>query len=227
MKFRASHICIPVALFENTQLTPLQKWIMLYIDALPQDAGGAVLRDGAIATALGIKKKEAKAQLSELRKRGALSFTTDEDGLRKCKAYLYKTDYALEEEREIEENADSESGQIDYGYIMEQWNTINPALPQLMRMTPQRKAKTRTCLQKNGLTVAGLVKVFQIVAASSFLQHGKDGTWSADFDWIVRDNKGQVQKILEGGFSKGYNERNSYEEIMRCVEKHAVESEYQ
>lgn len=226
MKLRTQYISIPISFFENTQLPPLHKWALIYIDALPQGDSGAIVKMATLAAYLGISKKELNSLIKDLRKRKALIVTKDEDGNTYYKAMLYNRDYSVIDEMESFEEDANPSVTLNYDFIMNKWNEINPELPQISRMTPQRKLKTRTCLQRNGIEVADLIKVFEIVSVTGFLQHGTDGSWCADYDWIVRDNKGQVAKILEGGYCKTFLERQAYDEIMNGV--HTInDSEFQ
>jgi hypothetical protein len=226
MKLRTQYISIPTSFFENTQLPPLHKWALIYIDALPQGDSGAIVKMATLAAHLGLSRKELNSLIKDLRNRKALIATKDEDGNTYYKAMLYNKDYSFAYEMGSFEEDANPSVTLNYDFIMNKWNEINPGLPQISRMTPQRKLKTRTCLQKNGIEVADLIKIFEIVSVTGFLQHGTDGTWCADYDWIVRDNKGQIAKILEGGYCKTYLERQAYDEIMDGVHK-IKDSEFQ
>jgi hypothetical protein len=226
MKLRTQYISIPTSFFENTQLLPLHKWALIYIDALPQGDSGAIVKMATLAAHLGLSRKELNSLIKDLRNRKALIATKDEDGNTYYKAMLYNKDYSFAYEMGSFEEDANPSVTLNYDFIMNKWNEINPGLPQISRMTPQRKLKTRTCLQKNGIEVADLIKIFEIVSVTGFLQHGTDGTWCADYDWIVRDNKGQIAKILEGGYCKTYLERQAYDEIMDGVHK-IKDSEFQ
>lgn len=224
MKLRTNYVCIPVSIFENTQLSILEKWLLVTIDALPQDVLGVNLRPGAIATAFNLPKKDVVAALNSLYKKGAIQISIDEDGSKLVKA-IFKDDYILSPDRKPCDDPKQATDPLPWDEIMEKWNTLNPNLPQVTKMTPLRKRKLRTLLQKNGATLADLYKAFEIVSTSEFLQQGTDGAWAATLDWLILDNKGQFQKTLDGAYSRSYSEKAEYERIISGQSKKSDDEE--
>lgn len=225
MKRQLNHIVIPLQLWEHTDLTLVERCVLIELSTYPQDVYGCHLSDVILSTSLGISKKEVKAALSELIKKKALILTIDGDGRKWGKPMLYQERY-LRDDTIVSDIKQKESVKIDYDYIVQKWAEYCPDMPPILRMTSMRKSKIRTLLAKNQATVDDLIKCFRIVGISNFLQNGLDGSWRADFDWIIRDSKGAFTKILEGVYCKTYQEKLEYERIIKGDEISPAEDKY-
>jgi hypothetical protein len=144
-----------------------------------------------------------------------LTLTTDEDGEVRTLALLYKDDYALDGQKKDITTKSTPRQNYDYDYIQEQWNTINPNLPQMSRFTPKRKKQLRTCLSENGVSVETLIKAFKIVSISDFLngRSASNRNWRASVDWIIKKAE-NLDKILSGVYCNSYQEKCDYRTIM-------------
>lgn len=213
MKQYIKFICIPVGLFQSEQLTPTEKIILMSIDIHSPDSRGACIGVQGIANFCGISQKEVKNALKNLYDKGAIETVVSEDGERKLIAKIYKEDYSESSHRpELEGTKPQDAETLDYDYIQEQWNAICGHQPKLSRITPQRKRKIKSAMKGADITVTDLIKAFKIINSVQFF-HSNERQWVATFDWVA--NAQSLTKILEGVYSKSYQERRDYESIMR------------
>lgn len=211
MKKEARFICIPSALWSNTDLSWVAKIVLMEIDSYPRSELGVNVRAGAVATALGITKKECDTALKELFNKGALQVNIDE-GQKLLLPLIYKTEYVAKGQPVIEGKKPPTSKTIDYDDVAKQWREICPMLPPIQRWTPQRKNKLRACLNQAELTYGDLIKCFRIIAITPFL-NGVGG-FAAHFDWVIQKSQ-NLQKVYEGFYARSVSERSDYERIMK------------
>lgn len=181
------------------------------IDSYPRTELGVNVRSGAVATALGITKKECDAAFKELFDKGAIQVNISE-GQKLLLPLIYKERYIPTGQSIPEGEKPNHANSIDYEEVAKQWAEMCPMLPPIQRWTPQRKRKLRACLNQAELTVGDLYKCFRIIAATPFL-NGSSG-FAAHFDWVVQKSQ-NLQKIYEGFYSRSVSEKNDYERIMK------------
>lgn len=85
---------------------------------------------------------------------------------------------------------------IDFQNIIEKFNQKCPKLPQVIKLSQERKSKINARYQEHGL--AGIFRVISQTAESKFLQGENDRGWTADFDWVFSPSN--FLKILEGRY---------------------------
>lgn len=212
MKRQMTHIIVPLNIWEHDDLSLTERCILIELSTYPQETLGCTFRPGMLATALHISKSDAQKNISSLIKKGAIEVNIDEDGRKWYSLNLSKERYIVDESVK-DAPAEKTTATIDYDYIAEKWAEYCSMLTPITRFTTLRKTKVRTLLAKNNATVEDLVRCFQLIGTSQFLT-GSNGNWRADFDWIIRDNKGQFQKTLEGGYHSSPMERLDYERIV-------------
>lgn len=223
MKRICKHLIIPIDLIYKG-LEPLEIWVLANIDSL-NDGNGISLGNTAIASACGMTVKEIKPLMKQLHSKGAIDLTIDENGTKIIKPLMFKDSYK-QHSTHITGDKPKNTETIDFDYIQEQWNTINPKLTPLSRMTTVRKRKIRAALNGCDCSVGDLIKAFKIVSSVPFLQGtGINATWKADFDWVVGKPQ-TLTRILEGVYSKNPSERLQYETIMRGGEINSVSDQY-
>lgn len=220
MRRQMNFVVFPLQTWEHTDLTLLEKCVLLELSSYPADVLGCTFREGQLATSLAVPKKDIKQAIASLVRKGGLVLSLDADGKKWYSPLLYQERY-LPDDAVVEETVEKEAIKLDYDFIAAQWAEHCPMLRPVERMTSLRKSKIRTLLNKNQATVGDLIRCFRIIGVSGFLQHGTDGRWQADFDWVIRDNKGQFQKILEGGYCNTFQERAEYERIIGGLKKEA------
>lgn len=204
-------INFPTQLWENQQLSWMAKIVLMEIDSYPRSELGANVRAGAVATALGITKKECDAALKELFDKGAIQVNIDE-GQKLLLPLVYKDRYVATGQTIPEGDKPSTANSIDYDEVAKQWAEICPMLPPIKRWTPQRKRKLRACLNQAELTYGDLIKCYRIIAATPFLNG--TGGFAAHFDWVIQKSQ-NLQKVYEGFYARSISERNDYERIMK------------
>lgn len=81
--------------------------------------------------------------------------------------------------------------------IVAMYNNICNELPSVQRATKERLIAVENLINK-GYKPTDFQKAFEKSQESEFLKHGKDGGWSANFDWIIQEKN--LVKILEGNY---------------------------
>lgn len=214
MKKEARFINIPTSLWENQDLSWTAKIVLMEIDSYPRTELGVNVRSGAVATALGITKKECDNALKELFDKGAIQVNLEE-GQRLLMPLLYKSRYIPTGQPIPDGKKPSPANSIDYDDVQAKWSEICHTLPPIQRFTPQRKRKLKAALNQAGLTVADLYKCFRIIASTAFLNGS--GEFAAHFDWVVKKSE-NLQKIYEGFYARSPQEKRDYEAIMKGAE---------
>ena len=214
MKKEARFINIPTSLWENQDLSWMAKIVLMEIDSYPRTELGVNVRSGAVATALGITKKECDNALKELFDKGAIQVNLEE-GQRLLMPLLYKSRYVPTGQPIPDGEKPSPANSIDYDDVQAKWSEICHTLPPIQRFTPQRKRKLKAALNQAGLTVADLYKCFRIIASTAFLNGS--GEFAAHFDWVVKKSE-NLQKIYEGFYARSPQEKRDYEAIMKGEE---------
>lgn len=211
MKREARFINVPTSLWGNTDLSWTAKIVLMEIDSYPRTELGVNVRSGAVATALGITKKECDNALKELFDKGAIQVNLEE-GQRLLMPLLYKSRYIPTGQPIPDGEKPSPANSIDYDDVQAKWSEICHTLPPIQRFTPQRKRKLKAALNQAGLTVADLYKCFRIIASTAFLNGS--GEFAAHFDWVVKKSE-NLQKIYEGFYARSPQEKRAYESIMK------------
>lgn len=214
MKKESRFLCWPMTLWENQDLSWMAKIVLMEIDSYPRTALGVNVRSGAVATALGITKKECDNALKELFDKGALEVNISE-GQKLLLPLIYKDRYIATGQPMPEGEKPSAANSIDYDEVQAKWAEICPMLPPIQRFTPQRKRKLKAALNQAQLTVADLYKCFRIIASTAFLNGS--GEFAAHFDWVVKKSE-NLQKIYEGFYARTTQEKRDYEAIMKGTE---------
>lgn len=220
MKKEARFINIPTSLWENQDLSWMAKIVLMEIDSYPRSELGVNVRAGAVATALGITKKECDTALKELFDKGAIQVNLEE-GQRLLMPLLYKSRYIPTGQPIPDGEKPSPANSIDYDDVQAKWSEICHTLPPIQRFTPQRKRKLKAALNQAGLTVADLYKCFRIIASTAFLNGS--GEFAAHFDWVVKKSE-NLQKIYEGFYARSPQEKRDYEAIMKGAETNKKDS---
>ena len=210
MKKEARFINIPTSLWENQDLSWMAKIVLMEIDSYPRSELGVNVRAGAVATALGITKKECDNALKELFDKGGIQINIDE-GQKLILPLIYKDRYIATGLPMPEGEKPSTANSIDYDEVQSKWAEICHTLPPIQRFTPQRKRKLKAALNQAGLTTADLYKCFHIIASTAFLNGA--GEFAAHFDWVVKKSE-NLQKIYEGFYARSPQEKRDYENIM-------------
>lgn len=214
MKRETRIINIPTSLWENQDLSWMAKIVLMEIDSYPRSELGVNIRAGAVATALGITKKECDNALKELFDKGGIQINIDE-GQKLILPLIYKDRYIATGLPMPEGEKPTTANSIDYDEVQAKWAEICPMLPHIQRFTPQRKRKLKAALNQAGLTVGDLFKCFRIIASTPFLNGA--GEFAAHFDWVVKKSE-NLQKIYEGFYARSPQEKRDYDNIMNSNE---------
>ena len=204
---------MPLSLFASEELSSNEKIVLMTIDILCPDSAGVAVGVQGIASVCGMSQKDCRQALKSLYDKGAIETIIGEEGERRIIAKIYKESYHKgSKSPELDGVLPKNQDQIDYDYIQEQWNAICENLPKIIRWTPARKRKLRSAMNGAGISTPELIKVFKIVSTIDFMSGHNDRKWTASIDWISKSES--ITKILEGQYSKSYEERKAYELIM-------------
>ena len=211
MKRETRFINVPTSLWGNQDLSWIAKIVLMEIDSYPRTELGVNVRSGAVATALGITKKECDNALKELFDKGAIQVNLEE-GQKLLMPLIYKDRYIATGLPMPEGEKPTTANSIDFDEVQSKWAEICHTLPPIQRFTPQRKRKLKAALNQAGLTVPDLYKCFRIIASTAFLNGS--GEFAAHFDWVVKKSE-NLQKIYEGFYARSPQEKRDYEAIMK------------
>ena len=210
MKRETRFINVPTSLWGNQDLSWIAKIVLMEIDSYPRTELGVNVRSGAVATALGITKKECDNALKELFDKGAIQVNLEE-GQKLLMPLIYKDRYIATGLPMPEGEKPSPANSIDYDDVQAKWSEICHTLPPIQRFTPQRKRKLKAALNQSGLTIPDLYKCFRVIASTAFLNGS--GEFAAHFDWVVKKSE-NLQKIYEGFYARSPQEKRDYENII-------------
>ncbi len=105
-----------------------------------------------------------------------------------------------EEEKEGEKEEDkkeSKKERIDCQRIADLYNRLCPSFPPVRSLSEARKKAIRARL--NTYTLEDFRTVFANAEASSFLKGRNDRSWTANFDWLMKD--ANMAKVLDGNYA--------------------------
>ena len=111
-----------------------------------------------------------------------------------------ETEIDIDKEIEIDIDIDKEieKERIDYQKIITMYNDTCVSFPRLRSLSDGRK-KAIKARMNTGYTYDDFQNVFNLAEASTFLKGGNDRSWSATFDWMIKDSS--MVKILEGNYN--------------------------
>ncbi len=92
---------------------------------------------------------------------------------------------------------------IDYGAVMDLYNSLCPSLQRCTVLSEARK-KAIGARIRSGRTMADFETVFAKAEASKFLRGGNDRNWTANFDWLIKDSS--MAKVLDGNFDRSWTQ---------------------
>lgn len=101
-----------------------------------------------------------------------------------------------EENLKNENNGNKKESNIDYQKIIDIYNSVCVNLPEVLKLTDQRKSALKARLNEYSLAQMG--DVIQKASDSKFLNGFNEKGWTADFDWIMKPTN--FIKILEGNY---------------------------
>lgn len=213
MKREPRFINVPTSLWGNRDLSWTAKIVLMEIDSYPRTELGVNVRSGAVATALGITKKEVDEALKELFDKGAIQVNIDE-GQKLLLPLIYKDRYIATGQTAPEGDKPTTTNTIDYDDVSKKWAESCPTLPPITRWTPQRKRKLKSCMNQGNLTIGDLYKIFKLVGSSSFLCGNTGADWRCTVDWLIK-SAANATKVYEGAYHNRDDEKSVYDRIMR------------
>ena len=207
----------------NENLSWKAKGILCYLLSLPEDWD---VHWTEIATHATDGKTSLRSGVDELKEAGFIRHEKrkDEEGKFKHNYYVYEypsnnpdTDYPDTENPHVDnpdvENpqllstnevntdelkTDKKTSKVPYKKIKKLYNDICTSLPSIRKMSEQRK-KHVGARWKEEEDIEVFEEVFEKAENSSFLTGSNNRNWTADFDWIVK-NDTNFNKILEGKY---------------------------
>jgi hypothetical protein len=93
-----------------------------------------------------------------------------------------------------------------YSEIYDLYNTICISYPKLKSLSESRKKSLNARMKI--YTIEDFKRLFEMAEESKFLKGGNDRSWSATFDWLIKDSN--MAKVLDGNYNnKGVNNGQS------------------
>ena len=110
-----------------------------------------------------------------------------------------ETDRNEDIDQEVDKETDTEKREsMDYGSIIERFNALCPSLPSVSKLSEARK-KSISARARSGYTLEDFEDAFRMAEDSSFLKGANSRSWTATFDWIIKDSS--MAKILDGCYA--------------------------
>lgn len=98
---------------------------------------------------------------------------------------------------EIEKEIDIEKrDRVDYQQIADMYNETCVSFPKCTALSESRKKAIKARLKT--YSVSDFRKLFEKAQKSSFLKGKNNSSWSANFDWLIKDNN--MVKVLDGNY---------------------------
>lgn len=112
----------------------------------------------------------------------------------------------------------SKKSEIDFNFIQQEWERINPNLSSIRAINPKRKNAICTLLKNNKANIDDLIMAFKIISICSFCQGDNDRKWKASFDWIINDTNSCFNRLFEGNYARGSDEKYRIEMLLKGEE---------
>ena len=100
----------------------------------------------------------------------------------------------IEKETEIEKE---KRDRVDYQQIADMYNETCVSFPKCTALSESRKKAIKARFN-SGYTIESFKTLFEKAQKSSFLKGKNNSNWSANFDWLIKDNN--MVKVLDGNY---------------------------
>ena len=121
------------------------------------------------------------------------------------KTNVSQADKEEEKEQEKEKEKEAYREKTDYQQIIDLFNTICKSFPSVRSLSDARKKAIKARL--NTYTVDDFKQCFENAEASAFLKGGNNRNWTANFDWLIKDQN--MAKVLDGNYNDAKDVSNS------------------
>lgn len=121
------------------------------------------------------------------------------------KTNVSQADKEEEKEQEKEKEKEAYREKTDYQQIIDLFNTICKSYPSVRSSSDARKKAIKARL--NTYTVDDFKQCFENAEASAFLKGGNNRNWTANFDWLIKDQN--MAKVLDGNYNDAKDVSNS------------------
>lgn len=121
------------------------------------------------------------------------------------KTNVSQADKEEEKEQEKEKEKEAYREKTDYQQIIDLFNTICKSYPSVRSLSDTRKKAIKARL--NTYTVDDFKQCFENAEASAFLKGGNNRNWTANFDWLIKDQN--MAKVLDGNYNDAKDVSNS------------------
>ena len=101
-------------------------------------------------------------------------------------------------EKETETEIEKEKrDRVDYQHIADMYNETCVSFPKCTALSESRKKAIKARFN-SGYTIESFKTLFEKAQKSSFLKGKNNSSWSANFDWLIKDNN--MVKVLDGNY---------------------------
>lgn len=94
-------------------------------------------------------------------------------------------------------NVNGKDKGINYQLVADMFNDICISFPKVTKLSDSRKRAIRARLRQYSMD--DLKRAFEIAEQSNFLKGVNNKNWSANFDWLMKDNN--LAKVLDGNYT--------------------------
>ena len=218
---------LPAEVRYDNSLTDSEKLLYSEITSLSNQNGYCWASNQYFADLYDVTKKTISRRISNLVKKDYLERKLIKDESKKIKKrkltplnnkkYSYGQSRGEGGDRNVQEsitrtnninkNKDREEENAPYKKIKELYNEICTSLPSIRKMS-ERRRKHVGARWKEEKDIEVFREVFEKAENSSFLTGNNNRNWTADFDWIVK-NDTNFNKILEGKYDNKRTNTNN------------------
>lgn len=217
MQRPSKFIVIPAVVWDNKQLSLLEKAVMIELFSFADDDNVVQMKTASLARHLAQPLPQVKEAVAHLQEQNLLQYSGE------CFALMPRGEFSAISTTPPQE---ADSAHIDYEEVARAWTAFNPNAGRPTRFSEQRKRAIRACLKRNNASVEDLITAFKIVPVSDLLS-GRSTSWRATFDWVISDSKGCFQKILDGMYCTSPHERAAYIEIIESKNQPKPTTDYE
>ncbi len=143
--------------------------------------------------------------------------------LLQCNTTATKGNTEIEKEIEKELEKEIEIKKVDCQLIADLYNDTCVSFPRLKNLSDSRKRAIKARLRVYSLE--DFKTLFNKAEASSFLKGSNDRNWSANFDWLIKDNN--MAKVLEGNYDDKPKKGKRIEPVPKWASKEQQDYDFE
>lgn len=117
----------------------------------------------------------------------------------------------------VNENV-NDKDKVDYQLIADMYNNTCVSFPKLTKLSDSRKKAIKARLNK--YSIEDIQNAFDMAEESDFLKGSNNRNWSANFDWLMKDNN--LAKVLDGNYKNKTSKIEMDGKLRQFIDKNQV-----